>query len=127
MSAVARSAPAAPHGLNSTLGGVAHELALLQAHLLRVQDICHVPEHAAHLDGVLVRELQTLDLVSQRLGALTHFIRHIVATVAFDPAVDLTAALGAIPLQDMADRLTAHAADQEAPVDVFESGDFDLF
>jgi hypothetical protein len=27
----------------------------------------------------------------------------------------------------MADRLTAHAADQEAPVDVFESGDFDLF
>jgi hypothetical protein len=41
--------------------------------------------------------------------------------------VDLTAALGAIPLQDMADRLTAHAADQEAAVDVFESGDFDLF
>lgn len=127
MSAVARTAPDLPHGLNGTLEGVAHELALLEAHLLRVQNICHVPEHAAHLDGVLVRELQTLDLVSQRLGVLTHFIRHVVATVAFDPAVDLTAALGAIPLQDMADRLTAHAADEEAPADVFESGDFDLF
>jgi hypothetical protein len=127
MSAVAIPAETPPHGLGSALGGVAHELALLEAHLLRVQNICHVPEHAAHLDAVLVRELQTLDLVSQRLGVLTHFIRHVVAAVAFDPAVDLTDALGAIPLQDMADRLTAHAADEEAPADVFESGDFDLF
>lgn len=127
MSVVARTAPDLPHGLNSTLGGVAHELALLEAHLLRVQDICHVPEHAAHLDSVLVRELQTLDLVSQRLGALTQFIRQVVVSVVFDPAVDLTDALGAIPLQDMAVRLTAHAADEEAPADVFESGDFDLF
>ncbi len=127
MSAVARPAANSPHGLGGTLEGVAHELALLETHLLRVQNICHVPEHAAHLDAVLVRELQTLDLVSQRLGVLTHFIRHVVAAVAFDPAVDLTAALGAIPLQDMAIRLTAHAADEEAPDDVFESGDFDLF
>jgi hypothetical protein len=127
MTAVARNAADLPHALNGSLKGVAHELDLLQAHLLRVQDICHVPEHAAGLDAVLVRELQTLDLVSQRLGVLSDYIRHMVAAVPFHPALDLTAALASIPLQDMADRLAAHAADEEAPAEAFESGDFDLF
>lgn len=127
MSIAALTAPDLPHGLSGGIEGVAHELALLQAHVLRLQDICHVPEHAAGLDAVLVRELQSLDLISQRLGVLSHFLRHVVAAVPYSPAVDLTAALASVPLQDMADRLTAHAADEEAPAEAFDSGDFDLF
>lgn len=127
MTAAALTAQDLPHGLSGGIVGVAHELALLQAHVLRLQDICHVPEHAAGLDSTLVRELQSLDLISQRLGVLNHFLRHVVAAVPYDPAVDLTVALASVPLQDMADRLTAHAADEEAPAEAFDSGDFDLF
>lgn len=127
MSAVALPAQDLPHALTGGLKGAAHELALLQAHVLRLQDICHVPEHAAGLDSVLVRELQALDLISQRLEVLGAYLRQVAAAVPYDPAVDLTLALASVPLQDMADRLAAHAADEEAPAEAFDSGDFDLF
>lgn len=127
MSAAALTVKDLPHGLTGGIEGVVHELALIQAHVLRLQDICHVPEHAAGLDAVLVRELQALDLVSQRLGVLGHFLRQVAGAVQYNSAVDLTAALASVPLQDMADRLAAHAADEEAPAEAFDSGDFDLF
>ncbi len=125
--AAAQRAPAFPHDLDGSLAGVAHELRLLRAQMLRIQGVC-APGLDVALDAEVIRELQGLDLVSQRLDALAGFVEAIIAAAPFDPALDLTAALAAIPLKDLADRLSAQAMglgpleDGDDP-----SGDFDLF
>lgn len=117
-----------PHGLAGSLEGVAHELGLLQAHLLRMQDVCHAPELGSALDAIVIRELQGLDLVSQRLGVLSMFVRDVVEATPFDPAIDLSAALAGVPLTDVAERLAARAAGEGLPDQAgTPSGDFDLF
>lgn len=128
MSLAARSVEAPPHQLTGALEGVAHELGLLQAHMLRMQDVCHAPDMGSALDAVVIRELQGLDLVSQRLGVLSMFVRSVLETLPYDPAVDLTDALRALPLHDLAERLAARSAGAPAPVrEDADAGDFDLF
>ncbi|MES2032765.1 MAG: hypothetical protein V4466_01190 [Pseudomonadota bacterium] len=126
--AAARLAPDMPHGLLDSLEGVAQELRLLQDQMLRIQDVCHAPESGVPLDPALVRELQGLDLVSQRLEALSEFVMAVVGVAPFDPAVDLRAALDAIPLRDLAHRLASHATGLGALEQAGDNaGDFDLF
>ncbi len=118
-----------PHGLAGSLEGVAQELILLRDQLLRMQDACAAPDLGAALDAVVIRELQGLDLATQRLDALAGFVRELIDASAFDPAVDLTGALAGVSLQDMADRLESQALGlgvREADDDP-STGDFDLF
>lgn len=125
---IAQLASDLPHGLAGSLEGVAHELGLLQAHILRMQDVCHAPELGSALDAVVIRELQGLDLVSQRLGVLSIFVREVIEATPFDPAIDLTAALAGVPLHDVARRLAAQAAGEDPSDDAGAMpGDFDLF
>lgn len=126
--AAAQLAPDLPHGLTASLDGVAYEIRLLQAHVLRMQDLCRAPDMGSALDAVVIRELQGLDLVAQRLDALSGFVLAVTDTLPFDPAMDLAEALAAIPLRDMAERLSAKAAGLELPEPVGPpAGDFDLF
>lgn len=125
---VAKLASDLPHGLAGSLEGVAHELGLLQAQILRMQDVCHTPDIGSALDAIIIRELQGLDLVSQRLGVLSMFVRDVVEATPFDPAIDLTEALEGMPLKDVAERLSAQARGEEPPDQTgILSGDFDLF
>lgn len=126
--AAARLAPDLPHGLLDSLEGVSHELRLLQAQMLRMQDVCHAPDLGSALDATVIRELQGLDLVSQRLEALSGFVMAVVQAAPFDPAMDLRAALDAIPLRDLAHRLASHATGLGALEQAGDdAGDFDLF
>ena len=128
MSRVAFSVEEPPHQLTGALEGLAHELGLLQAQMLRMQDVCHGPEMGSALDAAVIRELQGLDLVSQRLGVLSMFVRAVIQTLPYDPAVDLTAALRALPLHDLAERLGARSSGAPEPAfDDADAGDFDLF
>lgn len=126
--AAAQLAPDLPHGLTASLEGVAYEIRLLQAHVLRMQDLCRAPDMGSALDAVVIRELQGLDLVAQRLDALSGFVLAVTDTLPFDPAMDLSDALAALSLQDMAERLSAQAAGLELPeTSGPPAGDFDLF
>lgn len=125
----AQIAPDLPHGLAGGLEGVAQELVLLRDRLLWMQDACAAPDLGAALDAVVIRELQGLDLATQRLDMLAGFIRGLIEAAPFDAAIDLTGALAGVTLQDMADRLSSHARGLGAPEleDDPASGDFDLF
>ncbi len=127
MTLAAKVAPDLPHHLSGSLEGVAHELDLLQTHVLRMQDVCGVRALGGDMDSAVIRELQGLDLLSQRLGGLSGFVRAVIAGLPFDSAMTVEAGLAAVTLQDMAHRLGAHAVGREAPAEVDESGDFDLF
>ena len=128
MSLAAQSIEEPPHQLAGALEGLAHELGLLQARMLRMQDVCHAPGAGSALDAAVIRELQGLDLVSQRLGVLSMFVRAVVQTLPYDPALDLTAALRAVPLHDLAERLGARSTGAPPPIiDDADAGDFDLF
>lgn len=128
-SPAAQLAPDLPHGLAGGLEGVAEELALLRDGLLRMQTACTASELGAALDAVVIRELQGLDLATQRLDGLAEFVRSLIDALPFDPAMDMTDALAGVTLQDMADRLSSHARGLGAPEleDDPSSGDFDLF
>lgn len=125
----AQVAPDLPHGLAGGLEGVAQELLLLRDQLLRMQEACSASDLGAALDAVVIRELQGLDLATQRLDGLGEFVRELTDALPFDPAMDLTAALAGVTLQDMQNRLSSHARGLGAPEleDDPVSGDFDLF
>lgn len=127
--AVAQVASDLPHALSGGLEGVAQELILLRDKLLRMQDACSASDMGAVLDAVVIREVQGLDLATQRLDGLAAFVRELVDALPFDPAMDLTEALGGVTLQDMSDRLSSYARGLGAPEleDDPASGDFDLF
>lgn len=116
------------HGLAGSLEGVAHELGLLQTHALRLQDACHPHALGGGLDSAVIRELQGLDLISQRLGVLVTFVRDLSGALPHDVAVDLTHALRAVTLHDLGERLGAHSVGLQAPpAEPQLDGDFDLF
>lgn len=126
--ATAQLAPDLPHGLTASLEGVAHEIRLLRSHVLRMQELCAAPDVSSAVDAVVIRELQGLDLVAQRLDVLSGFVLAVADGAPFDPAMDLAQALAAIPLTDMAERLSALAAGEELPeTSGPPAGDFDLF
>jgi hypothetical protein len=129
MTLAAQTAPELPHGLAGSLEGVAHELGLLQTHSLRLQDACHASALGGGLDPIVIRELQGLDLISQRLGVLTSFVRDLIGALPYDQALDLGHALGAVTLHDLAERLGAHSVGVQAPAaaESATDGDFDLF
>lgn len=128
MSLAARSIDEVPHQLAGALEGVAHELGQLQARLLRIQDVCHAPDAGGALTAAAIRELQGLDLASQQVGVLSMFVRSVIEALPYDPAMDLTAVLRALPLHDLAERLAARSAGAPVPVqDDADAGDFDLF
>jgi len=125
---VAMLASDLPHGLNGSLEGVARELNLLQSQILRMQDLCRAPDPGAAFDTVVIRELQGLDLVAQRLEALSGFVLAVADATPFDAAINVTEALEAITLRDLAERLAAQASGQDHPDQSGSTaGDFDLF
>lgn len=126
MTLALQSRQPSPHRLTGVLEGVAHELDLLRAHALRLQDVCAAADLPA-LDPVLIRELQGLDLMSQRLEVLSTVVAAVIRAAPFDPAMDLDDCLRALPLADVAGRLRARAAGLAPSFDAADPGDFDLF
>lgn len=127
MNLAVRISEAPQHRLAGALEGVAHELGLLRAHMLRMQDVCHMPDPGMPLDSLVIRELQGLDLMSQRLDALTSFVRAVIHNLPFDPAMQLDDALDAVPLGDLADRLGGRSTGGAVVYMDADAGDFDLF
>lgn len=61
------------------------------------------------LSPACIEQLQGLDLLTQRLSALAAFLTDAAACVPEDCRPDLAAALQAIPLTSLRDRLTARS------------------
>lgn len=124
--------PTPPHRLTRALEGTDHELVLLRARVLRMQEALCAPVGGASLDAAVVRELQGLDLIAQRLDALSLFVRALNHRLPLDPAVDLGDVLDDLPLADLAARLGASLSGdpatnfKDADIDT-DAGDFDLF
>lgn len=69
-----------------------------------------------------LREAQTLDVLTQQLGALADFSRELSASQ------DLARALGVVPLSDLATRLAARLGQGAAPDEsAAKAGEFTLF
>ena len=115
--------PAAPHRLSCVLDGIAYELDRLQVQTLRLQDVCNGPDP----DPAMVKELQSLDLMTQSLAALAQFAWGLIDQLPDDIELDLGGLLQAVPLHDMAGRLAGSAAGSSLIFEDPQSGDFDLF
>jgi hypothetical protein len=76
-------------------------------------------------DAGLLEEAQGLDALAQTLAALTGFLRRVAEDAPNDVRLDLTRALAAIPLSDLANRLSH----QDAPpsLAMAPKGDCELF
>ncbi|RAK57164.1 hypothetical protein [Phenylobacterium deserti] len=109
--ASAMSVAQAMEACASELSALARRCEALQHHL------------APALEGTaLVEEAQALDLMTQTLGALGHYLSALADDVPADAMVDPRAAAAGVTLTDLAHRLIGH----EAP-GAGASGDFEMF
>lgn len=123
MSQAALARQPAPHRLSCVFDAVAYELDRMQAQALRLQEVCNGPEP----DATMVQELQALDLMTQSLSAVSHFLRGLIDELPDDVEFDLTPLLRLITLHDLRDRLAAGAAGTSLVFEESQAGDFDLF
>lgn len=114
---------AGPHRLSCVLDAIGYELDRLQAQALHLQEVCNGPEP----DPTMVHELQALDLMTQSLSALSQFVNGLIDQLPDDMEFDLTSLLGAVPLHDLAGRLSAGASGSSLIFEDPQTGDFDLF
>jgi hypothetical protein len=117
------AAAPAPHRLSCVLDALGYELERLHNQALRLQDVCNGPEP----DPVMVQELQALDLMTQSLSALSHFVHGLIDQLPDDIDLDLTALLGDVPLHDLAGRLAAGSGGASLIFEDPQAGNFDLF
>lgn len=128
MSAVAerRNGPRrdADVALAEVLAAMRIELAELAVCGERLQDILGVAiSHARGVpDPALIEEAQGLDRMVQRLSALSIFIEAVTADLPPAWRLDVDDALNALPLTDLACRLSRRETGIKTP-----SGDLDLF
>ena len=104
--------------LSRTLGACAGELAAL-AGLCEALQAGLAP---ALQGGAAIEEAQTLDLLTQTLGAVADYLHVLAAALPSDWTVDTTPAAASVPLTELAWRLVGGAF--HAPP---ETGELDLF
>lgn len=102
---------------------IAAELEALHARLERLEvGLESVFEHTTQgLEGQTIGMIQEMDMLRQSIGALADYIDHVAGTTDGDGLVDTTAAINAVPLRDMAARLSGCTAAEA------ETGHAELF
>src|ERR1700751_1807068 len=103
------------------LTAVAGELVLAQSQCARLDGALGQLLHAAPADerGAVMRELHVVDLLNQQIGAVAPFVDRLTDPLPQGARVEVGAALGAIALGEVAERIgrgvgCAGAADAEA-------------
>ncbi len=111
--------------IGDVLAKVGHELGQLSHHLGHIETLVGpLILQAARRDADLVRQIQDLDHIRQKVRALGDFLSRLARAAPDQCLVDASAAARAVSLADLAARLTSK---DDSGSRAGEEGEFELF
>jgi hypothetical protein len=116
-----------PHvPLRDVMGRISHEMAELAGAMHRIQSLFSLLVRAdAFHDGKNVHEMQSLDLIAQKIECLSDFVAGISQDMPAFWRVDAREAANPLALSDLAARLTF--TDRPEELATTSAGDFEAF